>query len=260
MHASSQAHPGRYGVSAGIPAVLNVPVTRNRPLWWGFVPYAAVSVLHVGARAVNDTEVADPTKLLLMPALILAALWGGSRIGAGAALGLVVAALLFSWLGDGAGTFFPFAPELPMMLLFFGMAHLCYMRAFRRHLALRVLPRWAVVFLGWWIVLLAVIGPRAGGLAVALAAYGLVLGGTAALATRCNPIILWGGLFFLVSDTILAFRIFALELMPDWTNAMVMLSYTVGQGLIVAGALTTLRGHRHMAAAPVPAQGFPGQS
>lgn len=222
-----------------------------RPLWWGFVPYIIASTVHVGARFANNDALADPTKLLLMPALMLAVLWGGRRLGATAVLGLLLAGLLFSWLGDGAGSFFPFAPTLPLMLSFFGLAHLCYMRAFWRHLAVRRLPWWALAFAAWWVVLVLIMWPRADGLAVAVAAYGLVLGGTAALSTRCHPVVMWGGLFFLASDTILAFRIFALELMPDWTSGMVMLSYTAGQGLIVAGALLTVRRR-----APVPAGVF----
>lgn len=223
-------------------AAPHISMTGTRPLWWGFLPYILISIVHVGARFMNNDAVADPSKLMLLPALILAALWGGHRLGAKGALGLLLAALVFSWMGDGAGTFFPFAPTLPLMLLCFGVAHLCYMRMFWRHLALRALPKWALVFAVWWIVLLIIMWPRAGGLAIAVAVYGVVLGGTAALSTRCHPVIMWGGLFFLASDTILSFRIFALELMPDWSNGMVMLTYTVGQGLIVAGTLLTLRG------------------
>lgn len=219
---------------------MNLSESEARPLWWAFVPYALVCVVHVAARFANNDALADPTKLLLMPALILAGAWGLRRLGTRAVLWLLLAALFFSWLGDGAGTFFPFAPTLPLMLLCFGIAHLCYMRLFWRHLAVRPVPWWALVFAVWWVVLLAVLWPRAGGLAIAVAAYGLVLGGTAALSTRCHPVILWGGVFFLASDTILAFRIFALELMPDWTSGMVMLTYTAGQGLIVAGAVRTL--------------------
>lgn len=210
-----------------------------RALWWGFAPFILASVIHCVALFTGAAALAGPTKLLLMPALMLAAIWGMRRLSNKAVVGLLLAGLFFSWLGDGAGTFFPFAPTLPMMLLFFGMAHLCYMRLFWRHVALRPLPGWALIFALWWVALLIVLWPRAEGLAIAVAAYGLVLGGTAALSTRCSPVILCGGIFFLASDTILAFRIFALELMPDWTSGMVMLTYTVGQGLIVAGALLT---------------------
>lgn len=215
---------------------MKVSEPAARPLWWGFLPYILASVVHVAALFANNAALAAPTKLLLMPALAVAALWGLRRFGTRSILWLLVAGLFFSWLGDGAGTFFPFAPTLPLMLLCFGVAHLCYMRAFWRHLAVRPLPWWSLVFALWWVVLLAFMWPRAGGLAIAVAAYGLVLGGTAAFSMRCHPVILWGGAFFLASDTILAFRIFALELMPGWTSGMVMLTYTVGQGLIIAGA------------------------
>lgn len=210
-----------------------------RPMWWGFAPFVLASVIHCVALFTGAAALAGPTKLLLMPALMLAAIWGMRWLSNKAVFGLLLAGLFFSWLGDGAGTFFPFAPTLPMMLLFFGMAHLCYMRLFWRHVALQPLPGWALIFVLWWVALLIVLWPRAEGLALAVAAYGLVLGGTAALSTRCSPVILCGGIFFLASDTILAFRIFALELMPDWTSGMVMLTYTAGQGLIIAGALLT---------------------
>lgn len=218
----------------------DLPATtlHNRPLWLGFIPFVLVSALHVGILFAGGGPFAQPTKLLLMPALAWAVVWGMRCNGNRVLLPLVLAGLLFSWLGDGAGTFFPFAPTLPLMLLFFGVAHLCYMRLFWRHLALRPLPGWALVFGLWWVALLAFMWPRAGSLALAVAGYGILLGGTAALASRCNPTVLTGGIFFLASDTILAFRIFALELMPGWSAGMVMLTYTVGQGLIVAGALS----------------------
>lgn len=234
---------------------INIPAKDARQIALGFIPYAAVSVVHVGARFADNDMLADPTKLLLMPVLIVAVLHACWRVLApdldpsGLTKGpqptkrpwlLLLAGLLFSWLGDGAGALFPFAPTLPLMLLFFGIAHLCYMRLFWRHLTVRTVSWWALAFAGWWVVLLIIMWPRAEGLAIAVALYGLVLGGTAALSTRCNALVISGGIFFLASDTILSFRIFALELMPDWTNGMVMLSYTVGQGLIAAGALVTL--------------------
>lgn len=47
--------------------------------------------------------------------------------------------------------------------------------------------------------------------------------------------------FLLSSDTILAFRLFVTDLMPDWTSPLVMVTCTLGQGLIIAGLLITLR-------------------
>ena len=81
--------------------------------------------------------------------------------------------------------------------------------------------------------MIAVVGPHAGGLLIAVAVYGLVLGGTAAFAARCHPLIAVGGAFFLASDTLLAFRLFLPSGLPAWSSPAVMLTYTLGQGLIV---------------------------
>lgn len=209
---------------------------------WSFVPYVVISIVHVIALAMQS-GIAGPTKLWLMPLLALPVLLSLRRRPL-AAIVLLLAAIALSWLGDGAGTFFPGGPELPLMLLFFGLAHIAYIVLFSRILAVRRMPWWALVYAAWWIAMLAVLGPHTGGLFFAVAAYGLVLGGTAALATRCHPIVIWGGIFFLISDTVLAFRLFVPDAMPQWTSPAVMLTYTLGQGLIVAGALVTLQARK----------------
>ena len=240
-----------------------------RSRWLGFAPFIVLSVIHVGARAVGADDLAAPTKLTLMPLLALGALWGLRRNGSigsasaapsgssapsgstsaapsGRALPVVLlfAALLFSWLGDGAGAFFPFAPELPVMLGAFGVAHICYIWLFVRYVADRPFPRWALVYPLWWVLMLVVLWPVLGSLSLAVAAYGIVLAGTAAAAARCGAVVAAGGVLFLASDTILSFRIFMPEAMPDWTSAMVMLTYCAGQGLIIAGVLLRRPGGR----------------
>lgn len=208
---------------------------------WSFLPYGVISAVHVGFKFIPGQPGDALTKLLLMPLLalgVLLALRGVARTGAAIVLLIAIA---WSWLGDGASTFFPFAPELPVMLLCFGLAHLLYIWLFNRRLAVRRMPGWAAVYLLWWVILLAVLWPALGGLTVAVAIYGLVLGGTAASATRCPPLVLWGGVLFLSSDSILAFRIFMPDAMPDWTSPLVMLTYCAGQGLIAVGAVAALR-------------------
>lgn len=209
------------------------------PLVWTFAPFVVVSLLHVILLAI-DSPLAGPTKLLLMPLLVVPVLITAPRATPNSALVLLSLALLFSWLGDSVGAFFPSAPEVPLMLLFFGMAHLAYILLFARHLANRRMPWWALVYAGWWVAMLAFLGPHTGGLLIAVALYGLVLGGTAAFSARCHPLVAVGGAFFLVSDTLLAFRLFLPDSLPAWISPAVMLTYTLGQGLIVAGALITL--------------------
>lgn len=224
-------------------------------LWIGFVPYIALSLVHVGALALGAEAVAAPTKLALMPLLALAVVWGVRGSSWTRAHTLLIVAIGLSWLGDGAGTFFPWADTVPMMLLWFGLAHLCYIWLFWRVLAVRRLPVWTLVYAVWWGVLVAVLWPNLGGLLVPVALYGLVLGATAGGAARCHPVIAWGGALFLVSDTILAFRLFVPDAMPGWTSPLVMLTYCLGQGLIAAGVILAerLRQAARAAAAPTGA-------
>jgi uncharacterized membrane protein YhhN len=207
----------------------------------GFAPYAVVALIHVVALAVGADGIAAPTKLWLMPLLVLAILWGGRGSRWGTTYTLLFVAIAFSWLGDGAGTFFAAAPTVPMMLLFFGLAHLCYIWIFWRRIPIRRVPAWALVYGLWWVALLAILWPALGALLIPVAVYGLVLGGTAAAASRCHPLVAAGGAFFLASDTILAFRLFTPDAMPDWTSPLVMLTYCLGQGLIAAGVIVSDR-------------------
>ncbi len=217
------------------------PLPASAPLtagwWWGFVLYVFIAVVHIGARALGDDSVAAPSKLLLMPALAAAIVWAQRDRRWGLPHVLLLGAIALSWLGDGAGDFFPFAPTLPVMLLCFGLAHLAYIWLFVRYGAVRRTPWWTLVYAVWWIVLVAVLWPRLGGLAVAVAAYGLVLAGTAVTSARGHVLTAIGGALFLTSDTILAFVLFTPERMPEIADALVMLTYCSGQGLIAVGLL-----------------------
>lgn len=210
------------------------------PLLWAFLPYIAVSVAHVVLLSL-ESPAAGPTKLLLMPLLAVPVLVSLRRIRERAAQALILGALTFSWLGDSAGALFPAAPEVPLMLMFFGIAHLAYITLFIRHLAQRRMPWWALVYAGWWVAMVAFVGPHAGGLLIAVAVYGLVLGTTAAFSTRCHPLVAIGGAFFLASDTVLALRLFLPDSLPAWSSPAIMATYTIGQGLIISGALIALR-------------------
>jgi len=214
-----------------------------RTLVWAFTPYIALSAVHVILLALNS-PFAGPTKLTLMPLLAIPVLVSARRLKPRTVTALLLTALLFSWLGDGAGAFFPALPELPLMLGFFGIAHVAYIVLFARHLAQRRMPWWTLIYVLWWIAMVIVIGPHAGGLLVAVAVYGLVLAGTAAFSARCHPLVAVGGAFFLTSDSILAFRLFLPNALPEWSSPAVMLTYTVGQGLIIAGALASARAER----------------
>ena len=229
--------------------------TSPRLRWWAFAPYVIVSLIHIGALSVDATEVAAITKLLLMPLLACAVVILAKDVPKTqqVALRILGLGLAFSWIGDEAAVFLPFLPELPVMLAAFGVAHLAYIWLFNRHLAIRRLPWWTLVYVVWWAGMLAFLWPHLGALSFAVAAYGLVLGGTAASAARCHPIVTVGGALFLCSDTVLAVRLFMPEAMPHWTSPLVMITYCAGQGLIAAGAIAALRTRTVAPTAPVVA-------
>lgn len=213
--------------------------TPTPTLAWSFAPYVVVSIAHVLLLSI-DNPAAGPTKILLMPLLAVPLIVSARRLGSSSVVALMGTALFFSWLGDSAGAFFPALPELPLMLAFFGLAHLAYIALFIRFLARRRMPWWALIYAVWWIAMIGILGPHTGGLLLALGAYGLVLAGTAATSARSTPLVTVGGAFFLASDTILAFHLFLPTLVSPWGSPAVMLTYTLGQGLIVAGAIAAL--------------------
>ncbi len=221
-------------------------------LWIAFVPYAFVAVLHVWMLAADATEAAGPTKLMLMPFLALAVVWSAHREWT-AAHTVLVTAIGLSWIGDGAGPLFPGAEAVPLMILFFALAHLCYIWLFWRMLPVRRVPLWAGVYAVWFVTLLAVLWSDLGALLVPVAVYGLLLAATAAGAARCHPLIAWGGAFFLFADSVLAFELFRPDALPAWSSPLVMTMYCLGQGLFAAGVIVTVR-ERHAAEAehPIP--------
>ncbi|WP_248240766.1 lysoplasmalogenase [Microbacterium kunmingense] len=202
-----------------------------------FAPYALVAAVHVISLAAGASAVAAPTKLLLMPLLAVGVVWALRGAIARTPGILLLIALGLSWLGDGAGTFFPFAPTVPMMLLCFGLAHVAYIVLFWRFLSRDPVPAWALVYAVWWGALLAVLWPHLGALLLPVAVYGLVLGGTAVAASRARAMIAVGGAFFLTSDSILAFDLFWPDAPTAVTGPLVMLTYAVGQGLIALGVV-----------------------
>lgn len=210
--------------------------------WWGFWLFAAVAAVHVAAIVLRAETLTYPTKLMLIPTLALACVWALRGSPATPTATLLYAALAFSWLGDGAAFFFPYlTDELPAMLLCFGLAHLLYIALFAGRVRERPVPPWALVYAVWWGVMIAVLWPHLGGLLVPVIVYGAVLAGTAVFATRGGTLTTAGGALFLVSDTLLALRLFLPGVSEAAAGPWIMAAYCAGQGLLVLGVARILR-------------------
>lgn len=204
-----------------------------------FAPYASVSLLHLIALASGWADGSTWTKPLLMPALFLALVLAvpvrRSRL-----LAITALAILCSWGGD---VLLETPGDIGFLLGLgaFLLAHLAYIALFVGPLRERRIPLPTLAFLGWWGALVIVLAPDAGPLLVPVALYGIVLAGSGATAFGANRFVAIGALVFLASDTLLAFRLFRPDFDPWQIDAVIMLLYTLGQGLIVWGAVTRAR-------------------
>lgn len=205
-----------------------------------FVPYAIVGLVHLGTLLAGAGTGSSVTKLLLMPALLVALLWA-LKLQRSDLLVFAGLGILFSWAGDSL-------LETPGDIGFllglggFMLAHLAYLALFLRPLRERRIPWFAAAYALWWLVLVFYLAPHIGGLLVPVAAYGLVLAASSAAALATNRHAAVGALVFLLSDTILAFKLF----LPGWDfypiDFVIMTLYIAGQGLIAYGVVT--RGYR----------------
>jgi len=199
-----------------------------------FVPYSIVSLLHLAALLVGDDLLSTISKRLLMPALILAVVIACFRP-RGQPIALITVALLLSWAGDimlgvpgdigfliGLGCFF--------------LTHITYLVLFLSRLRVRRIPWLVLGLLVWWVALLAVLAPHLGALLVPVAIYGLVLAASTSAAFACTVWVSAGGVLFLVSDTILAFKLFYPGFSLWEADFVIMLLYVAAQGFIIFGA------------------------
>jgi uncharacterized membrane protein YhhN len=166
------------------------------------------------------------TKPLLMPLLALW-LWQRDRGAKG-----ILAGLLLSWAGDIALQFEGRLWFIAGMVFFLG-AHLCYLTTFWRSGA-RPKPLVAAAYGLVLVVTLILLWKPLGTMAIPMTLYALALATMATLAASVNWRVGLGGMLFLISDFLIAFRV-AETWTPPGPAIWVMLTYAVAQFLIVTG-------------------------
>lgn len=176
------------------------------------------------------------SKPFLMPALLFAVLWS-LRLRPTSLLVFAALGVTFSFLGD---VLLQSPGDIGFLLGLGGflLAHLAYLILFTRSMKQRRIPWLAAGYAVWWVVLVVFLVPFVGALLVPVALYGLVLGASSTAALGAGRLAAVGALVFLVSDTLLALKLFV----PGYTfypiDFIIMSLYIVGQGLI-AFAVTT---------------------
>lgn len=202
--------------------------------------YLSLVVVHLTGQWTSADGLAQVTQWFLMPLLALLVLVG-TRRPRGRLFVLVLAALVWSWLGDSAPDAFSGDTAFLVMVGCFLVAQVLYVVAFwpaRRSSVLAVRRGWLAGYAALVAVVLLACAPHAGPLLVPVAAYALCIGAMAVLATGLGPWVTVGALAFVISDAFIALRAFT----PWWDlpqqGFWVMLTYTAGQLLIVLGVLS----------------------
>ena len=199
-----------------------------------FLPFAIIGLIHLVTLFVDWSDGSTYTKLALMPLLLL-----GFVLALPARRGIVFVigsiAIVLSWFGDALIA----SPGDLGFLLGLGsflLAHVAYLVLFAWPLRQRPVPWPALIFAAWWLALVTILAPYIGALLMPVAAYGLVLAVASAAALGTNRLAAIGATLFLISDTLLAFRLFYPDFEFWQMNFTIMVFYIVGQGLIVLGA------------------------
>ena len=203
-----------------------------------FLPYIVVGIVHLVAILAGADALVALTKPLLMPALLLAMLLA-VPVRRGETVVLAGLGILFGWLGDLS--LMDAGPGFVVGLAFFLLGHVAYIVLFWRRMRLRRPRWWSAVFALWYVALLAVLAPHAGGMLVPLALYGLTLAVLGVSASACSPWIAAGAALFVVSDSLLGLDRFLPGFALPQADLAIMLSYIAAQGLICWGIVRRVR-------------------
>jgi alkenylglycerophosphocholine/alkenylglycerophosphoethanolamine hydrolase len=196
-----------------------------------FAPFAIIGLVHLGTLLVDSGGVGSTlTKPFLMPALLFAVLWS-LRLRVSLLLILSALGIGFSFLGD---VLLQSPGDIGFLLGLgaFLLAHVAYLLLFARSMRERRIPWFGWAYAIWWLVLVVYLAPFVGALLIPVAVYGLVLGAFSFFALGAGRLAAIGALVVLVSDTLLALKLFV----PGYTfypiDFIIMVLYITGQGLI----------------------------
>jgi len=213
----------------------SVPRSHFRSL----IPYIAVSFANIALEYVHIDIGIAATKALLMPALLYfmitrtkqKPLW-------------IIMALFFSWLGD----LFLLKSMIPIRFMLglgsFLLAHVCYISYFIKEIKISKKPfyntfLWLVLL--FWIAMMSVLLQHTGDFSLPVALYAAIILTMLYLAiTRKESVtrssflwVLGGATLFVLSDSMIAFNKFVVEI--PLARVLIMVTYLAGQAAIING-------------------------
>jgi len=192
-----------------------------------------VSLASIAAELLRLRPVSVASLFFAMPSLA-GVVWASRPIRA--RLGLVLAALLWSWLGDWVGDL---NDSVLVKIAFFLPAQLCYVAAFWPFRASSLLrrPAWSFTYAAAAGLSIVGISTAAGSMAPAVLAYGCSVVLMAALATGVHPLTGIGAGSFLISDFLIGLTTFAVPTSSPTARAVIKATYLMGQLLIARGVM-----------------------
>lgn len=216
-------------------------------LW---IAYALLVLVHIGSVTADAEMLRRITQPLFVPLLLgvlLTAAPHRSRTTT-----LLAVGLLCAWCGDSLGQLVPQVGQIVTVAGFLGAlvfysAALAPMWARTRD-AMRIalaIPYGAVV-----IGLFVACADGAGTLLPIVGAYAMALATMAFLSAGGNGLTWSGGTLFLLSSSLLAMDWFLPGASIAFSTELVMLTYTVGHALLIAGMVQAMPRHRWTVPAP----------
>ncbi|ASK66313.1 hypothetical protein CFK39_11330 [Brachybacterium avium] len=216
-------------------------------LWAAYALAAAVNIGAVLTDADMLRRLSQPLFAPLLLAVLLTAAPHRSRTTT-----LLIGGLLCAWAGDTLGQLLPQSAQLVTAAGFLG-ALIFYAAALaplwlRTRDGMRIalaIPYGAVV-----VGLFVACADGAGSLLPVVAAYAVALAVMAFLSAGGNGLTWSGGTLFLLSSSLLAMDWFLPGASIAFSTELVMITYTVGHALLVAGMIRLMPRRRWSACAP----------
>lgn len=219
----------------------------HRALWAAYALTAVANIGAVLAEAEMLRRLTQPLFAPLLLAILVTAAPQRSRTTT-----LVFLGLLCAWAGDTLGQFAPEAAQMVSTAGFLAALVLYSAALFplwlRTRDAMRIalaIPYGAVV-----VGLFVACADGAGPLLLMVAAYAVALAAMAFLSAGGNGLTWSGGTLFLLSSSLLGMDWFLPGASISYSTELVMLTYTIGHALLIAGIIRLMPRQRWTACSP----------